>query len=105
MRIAGKRLRYALELAVAVIPARVHRQLYGALNALQDRAGEVCDQRAFLDSLQGWLDEAKKKKSHDRLTALQSRERRQYEAGHQKFLRWWSEPRRRKFASLWKKAF
>jgi CHAD domain-containing protein len=105
MRIAGKRLRYALELAVAVIPARVHRQLYDALNELQDRAGEVCDQRAFTESVQGWLDDAKKKKSRERLTALQRRERQRYEAGHRKFLLWWSEPRRRKFLSLWKKAF
>jgi CHAD domain-containing protein len=105
MRIAGKRLRYALELAVAVIPARIHRQLYVALNELQDRAGGVCDQRAFLVSVQEWQDEAKKKKSRERLAALQSGERRRYEAEHRKFLRWWSEPRRRKFVNLWKKAF
>jgi CHAD domain-containing protein len=105
MRIAGKRLRYALELAVAVIPARVHRQLYDALNELQDRAGEVCDQRAFLDSVQQWLENAKKKKSHDRLTALRGREQQKYETAHRRFLKWWSDPRRRKFVNLWKKAF
>jgi len=105
MRIAGKRLRYALELAVAVIPTRIHQRLYDALNKLQDRAGEVCDQRAFLESIQGWLDDAKKKKSRERLTALLDRERRRYESLHQKFLRWWSEQRRRKLVSLWKKAF
>jgi len=105
MRIAGKRLRYALELAVAVIPARIHRQLYVALNKLQDRAGEVCDQRAFLDSVEGWLANAQKKKPRHRLATLKSRERRRYEAGHKTFLRWWSESRRRKIASHWKKAF
>lgn len=105
MRIAGKRLRYALELAVAVISMRIHRQLYDALNELQDRAGQVCDQRAFLESVQEWLDDAKKKKSREQLTAFQRKERRRYEAGHQKFLRWWSEARRRKFVNLWKKAF
>jgi CHAD domain-containing protein len=105
MRIAGKQLRYALELAVTVIPARVHRQLYDALNELQDRAGAVCDQRAFLESVHEWLEDAKKKKIRERLTAMQSREQRRYEAGHRKFLRWWSESRRRKFVSLWKKAF
>jgi CHAD domain-containing protein len=105
MRIAGKGLRYALELAVAVIPERIHRQLYEALNELQDRAGEVCDQRAFLDSVKEWLGDAKKRKSQERLKALQRRERQRYEAAHRKFLKWWSEPRRRKFVSLWKKAF
>jgi CHAD domain-containing protein len=103
MRIAGKRLRYALELAVAVIPARIHRQLYVALKELQDRAGGVCDQRAFLVSVQEWQDEAKRKKSRERLTALQIGERRRYEAEHREFLRWWSKPRRRKFVNLWKR--
>jgi CHAD domain-containing protein len=105
MRIAGKRLRYALELAATVMLPRVHRQLYEALNELQERAGEICDQRAFLQSVQEWLDDAEKKKMRERLTALRSREERRYEAAHRKFLKWWSPPRRQKLVSLWKKAF
>src|SRR5262249_11688616 len=91
MRISGKQLRYALELAIAVIPARIHRQLYDALNELQDKAGEVCDRRAFLDAVKEWLDDAKKKKSREQLKALQSREQLRYEVAHRRFLRWWSE--------------
>jgi CHAD domain-containing protein len=105
MRIAGKHLRYGLELAVTIIPAQVHQRLYEALDELQDRAGEVCDQRAFLESVQDWLDSAKKKKSRERLSNLLRHERRRYEALHRKFLRWCSETRRRKFVSLWKKGF
>src|SRR6267142_160044 len=40
LRIAGKRLRYALELAPAVMPARIHHQLYESLDEVQDRLGE-----------------------------------------------------------------
>jgi len=104
MRIAGKRLRYALELAVAVIPTRVHKRLYEALNQLQDGAGAVCDERSFLDSTQDWLEAAKKKKSRERLKKLLTQQRRRYDAAHRKFLRFWSQARRRQIESLWKKA-
>src|SRR5438874_431258 len=40
LRIAGKRLRYALELAPAAMPSREHRQLSTSLNKVQDRLGE-----------------------------------------------------------------
>src|SRR5262245_5850844 len=43
-RIAGKRLRYALELAGPALGARYKQQLYDQLSTLQDRLGEVCDQ-------------------------------------------------------------
>jgi CHAD domain-containing protein len=104
MRIAGKRLRYALELAVAVVPERVHHKLYDALKELQERAGEVCDERAFLDSMQVWLDDAKKKKLRDRFQRLQAQQCRRYEDVHRRFIRWWSPARRRQLSSLWKKA-
>jgi len=104
MRIAGKRLRYALELAVAVIAVKIHAKLYDVLNELQDRAGEACDERAFLDSLQAWLDETKKKKVSNRLKKALTQQRRRYERAHRKFLRWWSQARLRQISSLWKKA-
>src|SRR5438874_3830494 len=60
LRIAGKRLRYALELAPAAIEPGVHQQLYERLDEVQDRLGEVVDGQAAIDRLRDWLKEAKK---------------------------------------------
>ena len=105
MRIAGKQLRYALELSIAAIPADIHRRVYLALSKLQDRAGIVCDERALLASVQAWLDAAKRKKSRERLKRGLVQQRRRYDSAYRNFLRWWSAARRRQLSDLWKKAF
>lgn len=102
LRIAGKQLRYALELATPIVPARALRKLYDALDEAQDRIGVVCDEKALIDSARKWLAEATKAKQRQRLEKLLKAQERQYDLAHQKLLRWWSAALMRRFRSLWK---
>lgn len=89
LRIAGKRLRYALELAPAALPPRAHRQLCDRLNEVQDRLGEICDQLTAIDRVRECSSESKKKSHQERLGKLAERERRQLEKLRAKLIRWW----------------
>jgi CHAD domain-containing protein len=104
LRIAGKRLRYALELAPAAMQARVHRQLYAGLDEVQDRLGEVVDQLAAIDHLREWLDDSRKKRDRQRLRALLDREERRLSKLRATLLRWWSPARRAALRQQWQKA-
>jgi CHAD domain-containing protein len=103
LRIAGKRLRYALELAPSAIEPDVHRQLYESLDEVQDRLGEVVDQLAAIDRLRDWLKEAKKK-HRPSLRALLARDERRLERLRRRLIRWWSSARRQRLRRLWQKA-
>lgn len=101
LRIAGKQLRYALELAVTVVPVRPLRQLYAALNDAQERLGEVCDERALVELTRQWLEEITKTKPRKRLEKLLAAQEQRCQLAHKKLLRWWSPARLRGFQRLW----
>jgi CHAD domain-containing protein len=103
LRIAGKRLRYALELCPAALPAGVHRRMYDELTDLQDRLGEVCDRIVAVGRLEDWQREAKSK-ARARLQASLQHERAQLTSSKQRFLRWWSAKRRKSLAARWRRA-
>jgi CHAD domain-containing protein len=104
LRIAGKRLRYALELAPAAIPAAIHRRLYEQMSDLQDRLGHVCDQIVALGQLQEWIDETPSDKSRKELRAVHRKQLAQLAAARKRFLRWWSPVRRTRLARHWRQA-
>jgi CHAD domain-containing protein len=104
LRIAGKRLRYALELAPVAMPARIHHRLYASLDAIQDRLGEVVDQLAANDHVRKWLDDVKKKRHRQKLQAFLVREERRLDQLRAKLLRWWSPARRSQLRKQWQKA-
>jgi CHAD domain-containing protein len=104
-RIAGKRLRYALELAGPALAPLQHRQLYEDLSALQDRLGEVCDHLAAVDRLREWLEQAKRPKQRVGLEELLEHEQRTLTTCHRRFLRWWSAARQQRLAMRWAAAF
>jgi len=100
VRIAGKRLRYALELAPAALPPLAHQQLSAALNEVQDRLGEVCDQLAAIDHLQECLERISKKKHRRCLEKLLQSEQRRNTRLLAKLLRGWPE-RHRELRRQW----
>jgi CHAD domain-containing protein len=104
MRIAGKRLRYALELAGPALPAGPLRQLYNALSALQDRLGEVCDHLAAVDRAGRWLAEADKQRQRRPLYKLLQQEEEQLQTTRLRFERWWTADRRDRLRQLWSAA-
>jgi CHAD domain-containing protein len=101
LRIAGKRLRYALELAPAALPVRAHRRLYDALTHLQERLGTVCDHFSAIAQLKEWLSSAKVRKDRQALQSQIGREQRLLERDRRQFLRWWSVVRQRRLRKAW----
>jgi CHAD domain-containing protein len=101
LRIAGKRLRYALELAVPAIEPDVHRQLYESLDETQDRLGEVVDQLWTIDCLRDSVKGAKKKQRAS-LQDLMAREQQRLDKLRKKLIRWWSPARRKRLHKLWR---
>jgi len=104
-RIAGKRLRYALELAGPALAARAHQQLYDELSTLQDRLGEVCDHLAAVDRIREWIAAADKQQRRQSLEDLLGHEQRTLATSQRRFLRWWSAARRSRLAKRWAAAF
>jgi len=102
MRIAGKRLRYALELAPAALPPAEHQHLSASLNEVQDRLGEACDQLAAIDHVQECLEQVSKKKHRRRLEKLLQTQQRRLARLVSKLIRWWPQQRRRLWAQ-WQK--
>ncbi len=102
LRIAGKRLRYALELAPATMPSRAHQQLCSRLSDVQDRLGEVCDQLTAIDHVQRYVGKSKRKKHRRQLEKLAKKEQHRLDALLNKLLRWWPSQRRR-LQRQWKK--
>jgi CHAD domain-containing protein len=101
LRIAGKRLRYALELAPAALPARPHRRLYRSLTELQERLGTVCDHLSAIAQLEEWMCSAKSRKDRHLLQSQIAHEREQLERDRQRFIRWWSGARQRRLREAW----
>ena len=104
LRLAGKRLRYALELAPAALPAATHRRLYDELSDLQDRLGQVCDQIVAVKQLKELRDQARGESDRKELRVAQGQQRKQLAAAKQQFRRWWSSKRRATLRKSWERA-
>ncbi len=104
LRLAGKRLRYALELASAAFPKATHRRLHESLSDLQDRLGQVCDQIVAVKQLKELRDEARGANVRKELRAAQILQRKQLAAARQRFCRWWSPKRRATLRKSWERA-
>jgi CHAD domain-containing protein len=104
LRIAGKRLRYALELAPAALPDKVLKSLYDELSDLQERLGKVCDQRATVGHVKGWLAETDEPATRRTLRDWLAAAERAQGAEERKFSRWWTAARRSRLAARWQRA-
>jgi CHAD domain-containing protein len=104
LRIAGKRLRYALELSVAALKPWPARRLDEELSAVQDRLGEICDSLAAAAHLRAWIADAKKSEQAQKLRAILAREQERQSIARKALLRWWTSARRARLQRLWKSA-
>lgn len=104
LRIAGKRVRYALELTAAVMNAKAHAALYDHSSEIQDRLGEICDHSAVIDHLRRWRKEACKKATRRKLKLLVRAELTEMNKLQARLLRWWTPARRQRLAAQWRKA-
>ena len=97
-RIAGKRLRYALEVCGPVLPQEQVRQIYEDLNKLHIQLGKICDIRAAVERYEGLYEEAA---SHQRkaLAKFVRRERRELASEQRAFMKHWTKEIRKGWES------
>jgi CHAD domain-containing protein len=103
-RLAAKRLRYALELALTALPKATWSRLYKLLTDLQERIGTICDALAERQRLKEWRGETSDPAVRTILSGLDADCRRRLAAAKQHFVRWWTRSRGRSAGALCRQA-
>jgi len=94
-RIAGKELRYVLEIIGGALPMAAVR-VYAFLGDLQQRIGVICDQAAA-EKMYGELLAKVGRPQREPLRAAIATARKEKSRRHRAFLRWWTPQRRKAF--------
>jgi CHAD domain-containing protein len=95
LRIAGKKLRYALEIFAPVLPGRSLARCQRSLEQLQETLGEFTDHASAADRFERWAHGTAAGPERDALASLSADERRQADAARKAFSQWWNSSRRR----------
>ena len=104
LRLAGKRLRYALELAPAALPDATHRRLYDELRELQDRLGALCDAIVAVGRMKAWLADLRGRAPREVLRTAIAQRKQELIKSKAGFLRWLAPRRREQLQRVWNKA-
>ena len=88
-RIAGKRLRYAMEVFAGAMPKEFRKRLYSQVEDLQERLGAINDHVTAARRLELWAQSAPAELSQQFLD-LAGREQELWQAALEKFRRWWT---------------
>jgi CHAD domain-containing protein len=90
LRIAGKRLRYSLELFKdAFTTPLMQDEIYPQVEAMQDLLGKVNDHVSAIERIESWLETSNDDRSVHDLQALLHEESNGMEAAHSAFDQWW----------------
>jgi CHAD domain-containing protein len=89
LRIAGKQVRYALEIGLPALSKLTGRQLYEALEQLQEHLGDICDHQTLAEQYRD-LAQDLKPKQRTYLIEAADKHLQQAHAGWTKFIRWWT---------------
>ncbi len=92
-RIAGKRLRYSIELFHESLPKSLHDEVYPRVEKLQSRLGKLNDHATAQGFYQGWLAELPVGQRAAQLAARVVVEHAAIESIRNEFLRWWTTRR------------
>jgi len=95
LRIAGKQLRYALELFAPVFPAGVRSRCQSALERLQETLGSFTDHAAAADRFARWARSADAGSNRDLLAMLERDEDARADVARKSFSKWWNHARRK----------
>ena len=95
LRIAGKKLRYALEIFAPVFPQRERVRCQDALERLQETLGEFTDHASAADRFRRLSREGRTGLDRDALADLRRRESRLAAEARRAFVKWWNGARRR----------
>jgi len=92
-RIAGKRLRYSLEVFAAAFPKSLKDELYPVVEELQSMLGDVNDHSNARVELAAWLSASPNESRQALLSQLQEREVRSLAQCRDRFFLWWTPAR------------
>ena len=92
LRIAGKRLRYAIELLAPAFPTTLRTELYPVFQEVQERLGRANDHATACELFRKWAGDPRRPQG-ELLQILAVDEERSMETSRQEFLNWWT-PRR-----------
>lgn len=95
LRIAGKKLRYALEIFAPVFPLRERVRCQEALERLQKTLGDFTDHAAAADRFRRLSREGRPGLDHEALAELRRREAKLAAEARRTFVKWWNGDRRR----------
>lgn len=95
LRIAGKKLRYALEIFAVAFPTATQKACLDALETLQEKLGTFTDHAAAADRYRRWAREDGAGVDRTILVALRRHEDRRAEKARRDFVKWWRPARRR----------
>jgi CHAD domain-containing protein len=94
-RIAGKELRYAMEVFAAAFSPAFRQEQYPLVEKLQELLGTVNDHATAEARLKAWLEESDDEQLSAALKNLLAAERRALAKSRQQFLAWWTPARAR----------
>lgn len=95
LRIEGKKLRYAMEIFVPVLPSRVRVRCQKSLERLQKTLGECTDHASAADRFARWSRSTDAGHNRDMLISLRDEENEKAELARKAFCKWWNPARRR----------
>jgi CHAD domain-containing protein len=95
LRIAGKKLRYALEIFAPVFPPRERVRCQEALERLQETLGDFTDHAAAADRFRRLARDDRSGLDRDALAGLERREAKLAAEARRAFVKWWNGSRRR----------
>lgn len=95
LRIAGKKLRYSLEVLAPGLPAAVRAKGLAVLEEMQEALGSFVDHSAAAERFRRWAREADSRHARRLLIGLAEREEHLAERARTSFARWWTVARRR----------
>ena len=90
LRIAGKRLRYGIELVAAGLPPFVRTDLYPNFSTIQTILGEINDHATAKEMFDNWLVQSHHKPTIRELARLSYKEQLEFKIACQTFFDWWT---------------
>jgi CHAD domain-containing protein len=103
-RIAGKKLRYAMELLSAAFDSDLQTNAYPLFETLQDQLGKVNDHASALARIDHWIEENEDAERTKALEEMLTKEQSQLEESRHQFSAWWTAERRHQMRDAFDRA-
>ena len=94
-RIAGKRLRYTIELLESAFPKVLGEELYPTIESIQESLGDINDHAVALKRFRKWRRKSDNRLEKEHLKTLIKREKKRLKRAVDDFAEWWT-PKRQK---------